>query len=201
MIVCRKPCTLYDVDVIGLVVLLAIVLAACVGVILPAGAKASQHRELSAKIVSASAAADQTGERLRKVNREMKLLQSGVAGHMDSAPKPGALTPFLQRVASLAARCGLEIMQMLPQPVQQADGYRACVVSFSGRGRSRGFARLIHELSWDNPYFSLQSFSIKSSRHTTGSECELSWTLRLYMLEDEPQRLSPAGGPATEGRP
>jgi hypothetical protein len=201
MIVCRKPCTLYDVDVIGLAVLLVIVLAAWFGVILPAGAKAAEHRELSAKIVSAAAAADQTGEHLRRVSREMELLQIGVAGHMDTAPKPGALTPFLDRVASLATRCGLEIMQVLPRPVRPADGYLACVVSFTGRGRGLDLARLIHELSLDNPYFALQSFSIKSSPHSSGGECELSWALRLYMLEDGAQPLSPAGGITEEGRP
>lgn len=201
MIVCRRPCKLYDVDVVGLAVLLVVASAAWLGVIRPARAKAAEHRDLAAKIVSAGAAADKTGERLRKVNRQMKLLQSGVAGHIDSAPKPGALAPFLQRVASLAARCELEIIQVVPQPVQVADGYLACAVSFSGRGRSLDFARLIHELSRGNPYFSLQDFSIKSVPNAAGGECELSWTLRLHMLGDGAQQLSPAGGPATEGRP
>jgi hypothetical protein len=58
-------------------------------------------------------------------------------------------------------------------------------VSFSGRGRSLDFARLLDQLARENPYFSLQEFSIKASPHPADPECDLSWTLRLYMLEDQ----------------
>jgi Tfp pilus assembly protein PilO len=201
MIVSRKPCTLYDVDVIGIVVLVVIALAACFGVVVPAGANASEYRELSAKIAAANAAADQTGSRLRRVSQEIEVLQRGVAGHMHAAPKPSALTPFLQRVASLAIPCNLRIIQVLPQPVQQAEACLTCDVSFSAQGRSLGFARLIHELSRDNPYFSLQDFSIKTSPNAAQPTYELSWTLRLYMLEDEARQPDPAHGPDLEGRP
>ncbi len=201
MIVARRPCTLYDVDVIGAAVLAVIALAAAFGVVLPAGVHATEYRDLSASIVAANATADQTGERLRGVNREMEALQEGVAGHMLAAPKPGALTPFLQRVASLANRCDLRIMQVLPRPVQPADGYLTCDVAFTGRGRSLDFARLIHELSWDNPYFSLREFSIKAPRNDLQPACELTWTLRFYMLEDSAQQLRPADQPDREGRP
>lgn len=201
MIVSRKPCTLYDVDVIGIVLLAVIALAVYLGVIVPAGANASGYRDLSAKIAAANAAADQTGDRLRRVNQEIEMLQSGVAGHMHVAPKPGALTPFLQRVASLAIGCDLRIMQVLPQPVREADGYLTCDVSFSGQGRGLDFARLIHELSGDNPYFSLQGFSVKRPPNAAPPECELSWTLRLYMLEDDTRQPPPAGVRDAEDRP
>jgi hypothetical protein len=200
MIVARKPCTLYDVDVIGVTILTVIALAACFGVILPTGSNASAYRDVSARIVSANAVGDETGERLRNVMREIKMLQAGVAEHLDAAPKPGALTPFLQRVASLAVQCELRLAQVLPQPMKQADGYLTCDVSFSGQGRCLAFARLLDELSADNPYFSLQDFSIKASRNAAQPVCELSWTLRLYMLEDEAPPVQPAGGLDAEGR-
>jgi hypothetical protein len=195
MIITRKPWTLYDVDVIALAALALIGLTACFGVMLPAGAHASEHTELSAQIASATAAADETGAVLHNVIREINMLQVGIADHVLAAPKPGALTPFLQRVASLSRRCNLRITQVVPEPVRTADGYLTCDVSFSGQGRCLDFARLIHDLSEENPYFSLQSFSIMAEGSPTQPTCKLSWMLRLYMLEDEQP------GPDTEARP
>ncbi len=195
MIVCRRPCTLYDVDVIALVALAAMALAAYFGVILPGGATTAQYRDLSAGIAGANAAADQTAERLHAVNQEVEVLQSGVLNRARAAPKPGALTAFLQRVANLAIRYDLRIVQVLPQPARQVGGYLLSDVCFSGRGRSLALARLLDQLACENPHFSLQSFSIKGSPDPADPECELSWTLRLHMLQDETCQRDPAGAP------
>ncbi len=186
MILCRKPCAIYDVDVIGFAALIVIALAAGFGVAYPASANTAEYRALSAEIAAAEAKMEQTNERLRLVNTEIDMLQSGVIDRTRAAPKTDALTPFLQRVASLAIECNLQITQVLPQPARQADGYLTGDIEFSGRGTSLSFARLLDLLSREIPYYSLQEFSIKSARGSTYAICELSWTLRLYMLKDQP---------------
>lgn len=203
MIVRGRPCTLYDVDVIGLVALATIALAAYFGVILPGGATTLEYRDLSAKIVAANTAADQTAQRLQAVTQEVEMLQSGVFNRARAAPKPGALTPFLQRVANLAIRCDLRILQVLPQPARQVGGYLLSDICFSGRGRSLDLARLLDQLARQNPYFSLQDFSIKASSDPDNHACELSWTLRLHMLRDETCQPHPSAVPVPDagGRP
>lgn len=203
MIVCRRPFKLYDTDVIGLVVLGVIALAACIGVILPARANTTEHRELSDKINAANAAAEQTAQRLHAVNREVGMLQSGILDRALAAPKSDALTPFLQRVASLAIGCDVRIVQVLPYPAQSGDGYLYSDLSFSGRGRCLDFARLLDQLARENPYFSLQDFAIKGAANPTDPSCELSWTLRLRMLEGETSLSTASRATASdkEGRP
>lgn len=184
MIVCRRPCTIYDVDVIGVAVLVVIALAACFGVIVPASANATEYGALSARTAAAHAKTEQTSERLGALNAEIEMLRSGVADRTRAAPKPNAPTPFLQRVASLARDYDLEISQVLPQPVQEADGYLTTEVRFLGRGTYLNFIRLLDQLARDNPYHTLQDFSIRSAADQGDPRCALSWTLRLYMLED-----------------
>lgn len=188
MIVCRKPCTIYDVDVIGIAALVVIALAACFGVIVPASANATEYRALSATIAAVKANAEQTNRQLRKVNGEIGLLRSGVAERTRAAPKPGALTPFLQRVASLAEECDLQIEQVLPQPVRQAGNYLVGEVHFSGRGTALNFAWLLEQLGRENRYHALQEFSITQANDPSDGRCNLSWTLRLYMLGGESEQ-------------
>ncbi len=185
MILCRKPCAIYDVDLIGLAALAVIALAACFGVIVPASATATECRALSGRIAAADAKAEQTNGRLHRVNAEIDRLQSGVAERTRAAPKPGALTPFLQRVASVAETCELQLTQVLPQPVQKVDGCLLGDVWFAGQGTGLDFARLLDELARENPYYTVQDFSIAHVGEPDDPRCKLSWTLRLQMLEDE----------------
>lgn len=186
MIVCRKPCTIYDVDVIGVAALVVIALAACFGVIVPARVNATEYRARAAQIAAANAQLEQTHGRLRKINAEITTLRSGVAEHMRAAPKPGAQTQFLQRVASLAKQCNLQIAQVWPQPTQMAKGYLLSDIRFSGRGTALDLARLLDQLARENPYQRLEDFAITHAADPEDPRCALSWTLRLYMLADDP---------------
>ncbi|GAF79456.1 unnamed protein product, partial [marine sediment metagenome] len=139
MIVCQKPFTIYDVDVIGVTALVVIGMAAWFGLVVPAGADASECRGLSATIAQADTRTEQTAARLREVSAQIERLQAGVTQQTRVAPKSGALTPFVQRVASLAEECDLQIARVLPQPVQTAHGYLIGDVRFSGQGTSLDF--------------------------------------------------------------
>lgn len=192
MIVCRKPCTIYDVDVIGIVALLIIGAAAGVGVIGPADANASERRDVTAMIATANVKSEETNSRLRSLNTEIKTLYAGVTQHAELAPRPGALTPLLHRVANLADQCDLQITQVLPQATQEVDGYLQADVWMSARGYSLGFLRLLDQLSRENPYCALRCFSIKRVGNSADERCQLSWTIRLHMLASE------AAGPTKE---
>jgi hypothetical protein len=185
MIVCRKPCTVYDVDVIGVVALLIIGAAACVGVIAPANANASERRDVTAMIATANVKSEETNSRLRSLNTEIKTLFAGVTQHAELAPRPGALTPLLHRVATLADEYDLQITQVLPQATHEVDGYLQADVWLSARGFSPDFLRLLDRLSRESPYCALRDFSIKRIGNSADQRCQLSWTIRLHMLVSE----------------
>lgn len=185
MIVCRRPCTIYDVDVIGVVSLLMIGAAAWVGVIGPADANASERRGVTAMIAAANVKSEETNSRLRGLNTEIKTLFAGVAQHAELAPRAGALTPLLHRVATLADQNDLQITQVLPQATQEVDGYLQADVWMSARGFALDFLRLLDQLSRESPYCALRDFSIKHVGNSADQRCQLSWTIRLHMLVSE----------------
>jgi hypothetical protein len=192
MIICRRPFKLYDVDLIGIAALAVVGLAACFGVILPASADATECRILSDRIAAADGETETTNGRLRQVNAEIGVLQSGVAERVRTAPKADALTPFLQRVANLAEYCDVQITEVLPHPVRKVDGCLIGDVWFAGRGASLDFIRLLDELAREAPYNALRDFSIAQAGGPDDARCRLSWTLRLHMLEEAPP--GPAAG-------
>jgi Tfp pilus assembly protein PilO len=186
MIVARKPCVIYDVDVIGVVGLLVLGLAGWFGVVVPANANAIEYAALSAQIAVAETKLEQASQRLREVNTRIASLQSGVAERTRDAPKRTALTSFLQCAATVAEECDLQIVQVVPQPVREAEGYFVGDVSFTGRGTCLDFARFVDRLARRNPYHAVQAFAIEQrGGEADDAQCQLSWTLRLYMLGDE----------------
>jgi hypothetical protein len=184
MIICKKPCTIYDVDVIGIALLVVIAIAAWFGVVVPATADATESRTLSARTAEAIKKTEGTDTRLGSVRAQIRSLQNGVDAQIRSAPHPGSLTTFLQRVASIAEECGIEIVRMLPRPTQRTDGHLVGELQLSGRGLSLNFVRLLDRMARELPYHSLQDFTIKQPTAATDPRCTLEWTLRLHMLDD-----------------
>jgi hypothetical protein len=150
--------------------------------VVPAGADAGECRGLSAELAEADTRVEETETQLRKVSAQIERLQAGVMEQARVAPKAGALAPFVQRVASLAEECNLQIVRVLPQPVQAADGYLIGDVRFTGQGSSLDFVLLLDRLARENPYYALRDFSIVRPRGAADAHCQLSWTLRLHML-------------------
>jgi len=206
MILCRRPLTIYDVDLIGMLALAVVALATCFGAILPAGANATEYRQLSAQIAAAKEQLAQTAARLQQISAQTARLEQGVAARKRNAPHPGETTRFLQRAASLAELYQLELVQVVPQATRRvggatdsrntnsrkeqteempdlAGGYLISDVTFVGRGRCPDFIRFLDHLAREHPYHALQDFAIRRNPKADDERCELSWTLRLYMLD------------------
>ena len=186
MIVCRKPVVLYDVDIIAGSILLVIALASYFGVIVPASANATGYRELAAKIEAANGDVSSASTKLSAIHAQIEQLRAGVARQSEAAPKADALTPFLGRIPDLADECGLTLVQVVPRPVKRNEGYLSDDIFFTAKGGSLGFARLLNRLACEHPYFTLEDYSIKRMSGRGQQLCEITWTLRLYMLEDGP---------------
>lgn len=187
MIISRKPLMLFDVDVIAGAVLLVIALVAWFAVIVPARANGADYRDLSAKIDAANAAVAAASEKLNVVQIQTERLRAGVRTQSDAAPKPDALTPFLSLVSTLAAECGVTIAQVVPAPLRANDGYLSTDIRLSGTGGSLDFARFLDRLACKHRYFSLEEYAIKRSPIQAAQQCDISWIVRLYMLDEKPE--------------
>jgi len=195
MIVSRKPWTIYDVDVIGIAVLVIVALAACYGVFLPARANATEYRDLSAQLSAANGEIEKTGQRLQQVNAQISTLQEGVTERVRAAPRPDSLTPRIQRIASLAREYDVEMTQVLPHPITTAAGNLVADVEFSARGHSLDLIRLLDRLARENPYHTVERMAIDGrciNEQVGDTRCNLKWSLRFYMLPDD--AAAPAGG-------
>lgn len=193
MIVCKKPCTLYDVDLAGLSALTVLGLLTYFAVVVPIQTHWDTYRDLSARQNFSETVLRQTGSQLRKVEADTARLQATIATLARQVPQPGWLPQFLSRATVLAEGTQLEVFQVIPHAMQAVDECLVADVEMSGRGHSLDFIRFLDALGRENPYQSLRQFSITRREESDDGLCDLSWTIRLRML--------PAASPGqTEGQ-
>jgi len=187
MIICRRPITVYDVDLAGFFSLGVIAALAYYLVAMPLQDRFGEYRTLSARQLTVEAMARQTGNRVRAVEAEVAQLNTTVAELIEQAPQTDSLPRFLNRATDLAERARLEVSQVVPQATRNEGEYIVADVQMSGRGRSIDFIKFLDTLAREDRYHTLQQFSITRSNDGQDERCALSWTLRLYMLPAEPR--------------
>ncbi len=204
MIVCRRPVLLFDADLAGAAACAALL---CLGYF--AGVQglrtdwASLHA-LRTRVVAADRASQAARSRLIEEERTAAALRAAIDSRAGEIPGPDALSTFLGRAGMLAARSGLTVQQVAPQPTQPEGDYLVCDIRMSGTGRSLDFIRFLEQLARHDPYYIVHSFKI-SGRGDHEPTCALSWTLRLYMLPAADQatagsRANPSAALAVERR-
>jgi Tfp pilus assembly protein PilO len=182
MIVCKKPCTIYDVDLAGLSALTVLGLLTYFVVVLPVRTHWDTYRELSARQHSSETAIRQTDGQLRKAESDIARLQAAIVKLSRQAPQAGSLPQFLSRATVLAEGAQLEVFQVVPHATRAVDECLVAEIEMSGRGHSLDFVRFLDTLARENPYQSLQQFSITRREESDDGVCDLSWTIRLRML-------------------
>jgi len=182
MIVCKKPCTVYDVDLAGLSALTVLGLLTYFAVVVPMRMHWNSYRDLSARQHSSETAVRQTGNQLRRVEADVTRLQAAIVTLARQAPQPGSLPQFLSRATVLAEGTQLEVFQVIPHATRAVDECLVADIEMSGRGHSLDFIRFLDALARENPYQSLRQFSITRREQSDDGLCDLSWTIRLHML-------------------
>ena len=102
MIVCKKPWTIYDVDLAGLSALTVLGLLTYFLVILPVREHWDSYRDLSVQQQSSETVLRQTGNQLRKVEADVARLKAAIVSLAEQAPQPSSLPQFLSRTTILA---------------------------------------------------------------------------------------------------
>lgn len=197
MIVCRKPWTLFDFDLLGGAGLVVLGLAAWWAVLAPWRQMWSDYRRLVA-------ARSDAGNRLRQQVTELERFEQGlaqleevVASETAHVPRLDGFSQLLQGMTAAAADSQLELLNVSPQPAAASGAYLVSDVQLGGRGGSRDFIRFLDRLARENPYQALQTCSITRPSQNAQATCDLTWTIRLYLLPTEKGvgSLLPPGGP------
>jgi Tfp pilus assembly protein PilO len=186
VIVSRKPLVLYDVDVLGLAGTLLLVMAAWWCVARPWRDTWQRYRTLAARHTTVRKALQADVQEMQRFSAELTDTRGAVAAQVARAPRASALSQLLQEMADTAKEAQLELLTVTPQPAGKENEYTITDIQVVGRGRSAEFMRFLDRFAQRNPYQSLQQCAISRPPSTTQPACELSWSVRLYMLPNEP---------------
>ncbi len=192
MILCRRPCRLYDVDVAGVVALALIGVATWWVAARPSWRAWERHTQLAAACVAAEARLDADTRALDSFERELQRLNTVVASQADRAPAADSLSQQLRNMTLSAEQEQLTLLNVAPQPSQHRGPYVITDVTVGARGPSRAFLRFLDHLAQTDPYQSLRAFSIARPAGADPNQCDLNWTIRFYLLA-EPELAR--GGP------
>lgn len=193
MIVCKKPCTLFDVDLLGLGVLAALGLAAWWLVVAPWRQMWSDYAILAAQRASAEAALQADSQAWERYQQGLTDLERTVAGQLEAAPRVATLAQQLRRMTELAEAADLEVTSVVPQPAEEQGAYLVSDIAVSGRGRAHDFIRFLDRLAQENPHQSLEACAVRRNLGD-GDLCDLAWTIRMYLLPDQ-DRPQPGAAP------
>lgn len=181
MILTRRPVLLFDVDLAGATVCVALLCLGYFGGVQRLHADWATLHALRTRAGAADRAAQAARTRLTEGERTTAALHAAIDSHAAKVPGPDTLSTLLSRVGMLAAQSGLTVQQMAPKPIQPEGAYLVCEVRMSGTGRSLDFIHFLDYLARDNPYHVVHTFKIIGTGDQVAT-CALSWTLRLYML-------------------
>jgi Tfp pilus assembly protein PilO len=191
VIVCRKPITLYHVDLIGLAVLAGLAATAWWFVVLPWQQTWHDHHELAVRCATLQTGLRQDALELKTYEQGLADLRAAIAGAADTVPHIASIARQLRNMTDIAQAAGIEIQSVTPQPAQQEGEYVVNDIQVAGRGRSVDFIRFLDQLAEANPYQMLQDCLIQRPADEPDATCRLSWSVRLYLL--------PASAAATVG--
>jgi Tfp pilus assembly protein PilO len=190
VIVCKRPVVLHDVDVFGLIALTAIGLATWWFVARPWEQTWRDYRALAAQRRVVETRLQTELRELERFERGLNELRTAVATQAQLAPQATSISHVLREMTELARASNLEILSVVPQAAEREGAYLVNEIHVMARGQSTDFIRFLDQLALTNPYQSLTDCRILRPAKNMRPTCELSWSLRLYLLP-----LDSAGDP------
>jgi Tfp pilus assembly protein PilO len=191
VIIARKPWTIYDVDVLGAGGVLLLAAAAWWLAITPWQKTWAHSRELATQRTNLQAGLREDVAELEHFQRQLTQLEGVVAAQTAEVPRADSVSDLLRRMTDLAKDAELELINVAPRPATAEGAYLVSDIEVTGRGRSHDFIRFLDQLALGNPYQALRSCSITHPAGGDRTTCDLTWTVRLYVL---PSVASTAGG-------
>ncbi len=182
MIICRKPITLYDVDVLGAVGVVVLSVAIWWLVVVPWQQTLRRHGETVAQRTAAQARLQADLAASEQFAEEMAQVERAVATQTALVPRSDSLSRLLSELTELAKESRLELLSVAPQPAISEGAYLVSDIQVSGRGQARDFVQFLDQMASNNPYQTLRGCSISRPANNPQATCDLTWTVRLYLL-------------------
>lgn len=181
IVITRRPVAIYDVDLVGGLLLVALVVTGIVAFGVPAQQSLKSYNALMAQVRSAEVDAGASGSELRRLQEEIEHAERLLQEQRAAAPTSGDLPGLITQVTQMARDSNLEVLQVTPQTSQPDGRLRSAEAIFVGRGESLDFVRYVAALARTTPNAAMSSFVIRAPADG-GRECELTWTLRFRVL-------------------
>ncbi len=186
MVICRKPFTIFDVDLAGAGLLLALIAGGWWFVVRPWSTLWTDYRTMAQHRAVAQDNLQNDLNELERFKTGLASLRETVTNEAQTAPSAESVSSALKELTELAKREQLTLLSVTPQPVANSGDYVCADIRIVGRGQSRDFVHFLDRFADVNPYQSLESCVISRDHRNTKPECELSWQTRLYLIPDIP---------------
>jgi len=191
MIIARKPLVIFDVDLFGVGALGLLLAAGWFLVVAPWQQVWSEHTALSAGREQVESRLQSDIRELERFDKGLEQLRAAVESQAGAVPDEASLPQVLREMTSIAQAADVEIQSVAPQPARHQGPYRISDIDVTGRGTSREFIRFLDLLAQRNPHHALRACMLTRAAESPDARCELSWTLRLYLL---PRLAAGSGG-------
>lgn len=185
MILMRKPLRVFDVDVLGVAVLVVLGVGAYLTAVVPGRAQAKQRRSLKMDAESVEAQVCSVEERLRAIERLTRELRDVVARRVDSSPVRSEINAIVNHIVADAEQAGLRIASVEPEPAERVGDTYVSAVSVIASGRQPDCVAFLDALAMRHPYHSIESLSLVRQPDLAEFRCRIVLRVWLHVLPDE----------------
>ncbi len=161
MILARRPLLIFDVDVIGLGVLVGLAALAYVVAIRPQREDARRLAAATLQLDQARMTLQQQRDRLRAVQDQTQRLAALLSRRGSTDPPVRSMAEHVSLVLAAAGRSGLEVLDFTPSEQRGED---APGLTLRARGRSRAVLEFLHACARREPRHRIERFLIRGQR-------------------------------------
>jgi len=181
MILVHRPIRVFDVDLIGAVMVAIIGIVAYVSVILPAVDGASASMQLRQSLALADESIQRTAQRLDRYTQDIQALSRAVTERSAASPGVRDSAALHSVVAAAAEATGVHVMQMVPVTQRETERGLVSDLQVVARGSLLDLTRLLDRLRLERHHYQVLEYGISESREGADRRCVITFTLRLHL--------------------
>jgi hypothetical protein len=181
MILVSKPVRIFDVDLIGAVMVAIVGIVAYVSVILPAVNGASAGEQLRQSVALADESIQRTAQRLDRYTQDIQALSRAVAERTAVSPGARDSAGLPSVVSAVAQTAGVHVLQMVPVAPRETEHGLISDLQVVARGSLLDLTRLLDRLRLECAHHQVLEYGVTESREHGDRRCLISFTLRLRL--------------------
>ncbi len=187
MILLRKPFPIFDVDLIGAVMVGIVAIIAYLTIYVPARSVGQVDQQLAIAVQTTQAAIARSSDRLDRALAEKRDLTRKVEDRERNLPKASEASEFPRQIATAAEANGVKVQQLAPHPLRNTEQGTVFDVQVVARSGLAQFIGMLDELRRKCPHMQVREFSVARGSDTVDTGSTLSLTLRIYLAPPVPE--------------